>query len=222
MPDPRPEKIMTFPKFSRRLNLAVMTVFLMVGSALTLTVPFRADAGDAPAKPAKDEQAGAKEKASSDGKEEKKSKLEHTDGYVHEWLSFPGFEAIALPDGGKFSFKPVRGEMAIIVMTASWCTPCVKLMPEILRLQARTARLPVRFVHIFTHDTKQDATAFMVEYKMPKAVLATHEVLATFKNPELPAIFVADRNKFMLTRYLKADNKNLRELEDSIKYLTAL
>lgn len=210
MRDFQQTKIAIFQKFSGRL----CQIFAICG-ILTSTEMTPVYAGDAPAKPAQDAHGAS-------APEEKKSKLEHTDGYVHEWLAFPSFDGIALPSGGKFSFKPVRGEMSIVVLTASWCTPCVKLMPEILRLQARTARLPVKFIHIFTHDTKQDATAFMTEYKMPKAVLATHEILATFKNPELPAIFVADRNKFMLTRYLKATTENLSEVEDSIKYITAL
>lgn len=167
--------------------------------------------------------AGEKQPTGEDpAKEEQKSKIEHTNTYVHEWIPFPTFDAIALPNGGKLSFKPTRGEMSVIILTASWCTPCVKLMPEILRLQARTARLPVRYIQIFTHDTKQDAMAFMKEYKIRSAGLATHEVLATFKNPELPAIFVGDRNKFMLARYLKASRENLAEVEDAIKYLTAL
>ena len=153
---------------------------------------------------------------------EVKSKMEHTDGYVNEWIPFPPFNAIALPGLEKFSYKPVRGEMTVVIMLATWCAPCVRMMPEILRLQARTARLPVKYLNIFTNDTKQDAIGFMTEHGMKSGVLATHEVLATFKNPELPAIYVGDRNSWMLMRYLKATPENLAEIEESIKYLTAI
>lgn len=151
-----------------------------------------------------------------------KSKMDHTDGYVHEWLPFPSFNAIALPGLEKFVYKPARGEMTVVVMLATWCAPCVKMMPEILRLQARTARLPINYINIFTNDTKQDATGFMAEHGMKSGVLATHEVLAAFKNPELPAIYVGDRNSWMLMRYLKATPEDLVEVEESIKYLTAI
>jgi thiol-disulfide isomerase/thioredoxin len=191
-------------------------------------------AGDA--KPAKDDKAAKGEKDKKDtkagkggkgGKPEEpakpeKSKMEHTDGYVHEWVPFPAFSAMALPGGSKFEFKPERGQVSVIVMVATWCAPCVKMMPEILRLEARTARLPVKFVHVFTHDTRQDATGFMGEYGMKSGVLANHEVLAAFKNPDLPAIFVADRNTWMLMRYIKATPADLAEVEESIKYLTAI
>jgi thiol-disulfide isomerase/thioredoxin len=220
-----------------------LTILVMAGLAI-LTLAASAGSGGAFASdaPKKDEHgssagdkagasaekdAGKKGAAKKGGKQEEKpaetkSKMELTDGYVHEWIPFPAFGAIALPGGDKFAYKPARGEMTVVFMVATWCAPCVKMMPEILRMQARTARLPVRYINVFTHDTKQDATGFMKEHGMKSGVLATHEVLATFKNPELPAIYVGDRNSFMLMRYLKASPADLAEVEESVKYMTAI
>jgi len=221
-------KLMFFFSLLRMMRLAtglcVATLLTPGGTQLVL-------ASDAPKK---EEQAtaghdaGKKSAGKKGGKHEEekpvetKSKMELTDGYVHEWIPFPPFNAIALPGGDKFSYKPARGEMTVVFLVATWCAPCVKMMPEILRMQARTARLPVRYINIFTHDTKQDATGFMKEHGMKSGVLATHEVLATFKNPELPAIYVGDRNSFMLMRYLKASPQDLAEVEESVKYMTAI
>lgn len=213
------------------LALGLALWWLAASPATTLAsdaTPAKADEkdtkGDKKSMDGKGDKKGDK-KDKHDNKEEAKpakSKMELTDGYVHEWIPFPTFNATALPDGSKFDFKPERGQMTIVVMVATWCAPCVKLMPDILRLEARTARLPVRFVHVFTHDTKQDATGFMAEYGMKAAVLANHGVLEAFKNPDLPAIFVADRNNWMLMRYIKATPSDLAEVEESIKYLTAI
>ena len=198
----------------------------MVGTAYASDAPKKEDA-KADAKG--DDKKGAKKPGGKDGAKkdaapsaEIKSKMDHTEGYIHEWIPFPPFTAIALPGGEKFGYKPARGEMTVVIMLATWCAPCVKMMPDILRLQTRTARLPVNFINIFTHDTKQDATGFMTEHGMKSGVLATHEVLATFKNPELPAIYVGDRNTWMLMRYIKATPEDLAEVEESIKYLTAI
>jgi thiol-disulfide isomerase/thioredoxin len=217
-----------------------LTILVMAGLGILALAasagPGGAFASDAPKKdehgsPAgakADAQGGNKGPAKKGGKKEEeksaetKSKMELTDGYVHEWIPFPAFGAIALPGGDKFAYKPARGEMTVVFMVATWCAPCVKMMPEILRMQARTARLPVRYINVFTHDTKQDATGFMKEHGMKSGVLATHEVLATFKNPELPAIYVGDRNSFMLMRYLKASPADLAEVEESVKYMTAI
>ena len=231
-----PMKSMNF--FTIRHTLLLVTG-LCVASLLTPAGTPPVHASDAPKK---DEHAPAGHEASKEsgkdagkkgagkkgGKHEEekpaetKSKMELTDGYVHEWIPFPPFNAIALPGGDKFSYKPVRGEMTVVFLVATWCAPCVKMMPDILRMQARTARLPVRYINIFTHDTKQDATGFMKEHGMKSGVLATHEVLATFKNPELPAIYVGDRNSFMMMRYLKASPRDLAEVEESVKYMTAI
>jgi|GEM_PF-1300685 len=221
-------KLKTF--FDPRRAMRLVTG-LGVATLLTAGAAHYALANDAPKKdehaPAGHD-AGKKSAGKKGGKHEEekpvetKSKMELTDGYVHEWIPFPPFNAIALPGGDKFSYKPARGEMTVVFLVATWCAPCVKMMPDILRMQARTARLPVRYINIFTHDTKQDATGFMKEHGMKSGVLATHEVLATFKNPELPAIYVGDRNSFMLMRYLKASPQDLAEVEESVKYMTAI
>jgi thiol-disulfide isomerase/thioredoxin len=217
--------LLTFPDSTR-----LQTLSLFSSTALAEGTKNGVDTKGSKAKPAKGdkdikgEKQGKNPKDSKDGEAAKpeKSKLDLTDGYVHEWVPFPTFSAMALPGGGKLDFKPELGQMSVIIMIATWCAPCVRMMPEILRLEARTAKLPVRFVHVFTHDTRQDATGFMAEYGMKSGVLANHELLAAFKNPDLPAIFVADRNTWMLARYIKANPKDLADVEESIKYLTAI
>jgi thiol-disulfide isomerase/thioredoxin len=212
-------------KTLKHLNLLVFFFIALFATPALAGDPPKADEhGGKPSKASDKKPDGKKGAKKEDAKAapEAKSKMEHTDGYVNEWIPFPPFNAIALPGLEKFSYKPTRGEMTVVVMLATWCAPCVKMMPEILRLQARTARLPVKYLNIFTNDTKQDAIGFMTEHGMKSGVLATHEVLATFKNPELPAIYVGDRNSWMLMRYLKATPENLAEIEESIRYLTAI
>ncbi|MEY4632070.1 MAG: hypothetical protein RIQ81_2190 [Pseudomonadota bacterium] len=207
------------------LAIALAVAGLSFAPPDTLASDTKAAEKDAKGKGDKKKGAGGGKDGPGAKKEEakpEKSKMEWTDGYVHEWVPFPLFGATALPSGEKFDFKPERGQMTVVVMVATWCAPCVKLMPDILRLEARTARLPVRFVHVFTHDTKQDATGFMAEYGMKAGVLANHGVLEAFKNPDLPAVFVSDRNNWMLMRYIKAKPADLAEVEESIKYLTAI
>jgi hypothetical protein len=52
-------------------------------------------------------------------------------------------------------------------------------------------------------------------------MLANHEILKAFHNPELPSIYVGDRHGWMLTRYLKAQTAELSKLDGVLKTLTS-
>ena len=61
-----------------------------------------------------------------------------------------------------------------------------------------------KFVYIFAHDTKSDAKKFAKTVNFSNSLLADHDLLKSFKNPDLPAVFVKDRNGWLL--YFKEKN----------------
>ena len=146
-----------------------------------------------------------------------------TTRYVHQWLSMPPLTARRLDGaGGNETVAARPGRMLVIIFLASWCEPCQQLLPEYQALSKRFSRLPVDFIYVFAHDTKDDAMAFMTEFAMSHGYLANHELLKTYHNPELPTIYVGDRRGWLTARYRKSSVADLKDLGDFIELLTAL
>lgn len=149
--------------------------------------------------------------------------LEASDKYVHRWIPMPSFRGPGLgAAGSERTVEPKEGRLQVIVFLASWCEPCQQLMPELRVLEKRYERLGADFVYVFAHDTKDDANGFMQEFKVDDGLLATHDVLRAFHNPELPTVYVADKTKWIATRYVKAGKREVANLDDLLKHLTAL
>ena len=92
-------------------------------------------------------------------------------------------------------------------------------MDDILELEHRYTKLYTKFVFIFAHDTKQDALAFVKEYKIESAaVLANHYILKTFHNPTPPTIYIGDRHGWMTARYIKLEQAQIPEVDKILGY----
>lgn len=80
-----------------------------------------------------------------------KSKLSTVGGQA-----FP--EGVELEDslGQKFDFASLRGKYVYIDLWASWCVPCIKEIPSLLKLEEATKGLPIVYVSI-SLDNSRDA-----------------------------------------------------------------
>ncbi len=147
--------------------------------------------------------------------------LEPSDHYVHRWIPMPPFAAteVMTQEAMQIAVKPGRAQ--VILFLASWCEPCQALMGDYIRLQKKYSRLNTDFIYVFAHDTKDDAEGFMKEYGMKQGFLANQELLKAFHNPELPTIYVADRHGWLATRMVKATNKEVQDLAEFLKPITA-
>ncbi len=147
--------------------------------------------------------------------------LEPSTVYVHRWIPLPAFTGSRLVGSGQRTVAPTPGRMTVILFLASWCEPCQQMMPDFQKIEKRYRRLDADFIYVFAHDTRDDAEGFMKEYGVTEGMLANHEILKAFHNPELPSIYVGDRHGWMLTRYLKAQTAELSKLDGVLKTLTS-
>lgn len=147
--------------------------------------------------------------------------LEPSDHYVHRWIPMPSFSATEVLTQEPTKVEVKTGRAQVILFLASWCEPCQALMGDYIRLQKKYSRLNTDFIYVFAHDTKDDAEGFMKEYGMKQGFLANHDVLKAFHNPELPTVYVADRHGWLATRMVKATNKEVQDLAEFLKPITA-
>jgi LPXTG-motif cell wall-anchored protein len=78
---------------------------------------------------------------------------------------------ITCVDGGEFTLSQHRGEVVVINLWATWCTPCVKELPHFDRLQRENpGRVAVLALHVppVTTDVAEYLSAF--SYEIPFAV----------------------------------------------------
>ncbi|MBI2602794.1 MAG: hypothetical protein HYW48_07050 [Deltaproteobacteria bacterium] len=139
-----------------------------------------------------------------------------TDDYVHQWLNYPEIQGKTL----KGEMKTVDrkfGTAYVDFFLASWCIPCQKITNKFLAITQKYAGANVKFNYIFAHDHKQDAVAFAKVYGIEDGLLANHDILKIFHNPPLPTIYVGDRDGWFLTRYMKASEKDLEELDELLR-----
>lgn len=194
----------------RPLSLTWLLSFLMCSS-----VPAFAVGGGGNAKAAESKGHGG------GGKESPSASPAVSGGYVHHWIKMPSFSAANVLDLDAVDVGPRRGRMMIVFFLASWCEPCQEIVADVRRLEQRYQGLAADFVYVFAHDTRDDAAGFMREHHMTRGVLANHDVLTEYHNPELPTVYVGDRDGWLLTRYIKVKATDLAALDKWLLKWTA-
>ncbi len=95
-------------------------------------------------------------------------------------------------DGATFDLASLRGKWVIVNFWATWCSPCIKEMPDISQFVA--ARSDVAAIGIaFGGEEKQDVVAFLGKHpvKYPVANLPLEEPPKDFGAPKgLPTTYL--------------------------------
>lgn len=142
-------------------------------------------------------------------------------GYVHKWIAAPEIRGADVYSGHEQLFKSSEGRLAVVVFTASWCEPCLKITPELIRIEERFSRVGVDFFYVFSHDSASDAKASANKSGLKKAVLSNQEVLTFFHNPELPSLFYIDRRGWLFHKQSKPEPKDLASLTELLGLLSS-
>lgn len=69
-------------------------------------------------------------------------------------------------DGGNLSLRELRGHIVVVNVWGSWCGPCRKEAPDLVRLARETQNKGVRFVGIDTRDNPTAARAFVRSFRI--------------------------------------------------------
>jgi thiol-disulfide isomerase/thioredoxin len=136
---------------------------------------------------------------------------------------FPSLiSAINITTNKPLNYKPKRGRATMVIFIASWCEPCQQLMPKLKNLAGKYDKLYTDVIYVFSHDTKDDASGFVKEHKLAgRIVLSNQEILQSFKNPALPAIYIGDRYNYLSNRALAATPADLDRLDSYLEKVNA-
>jgi peroxiredoxin len=70
------------------------------------------------------------------------------------------------PDGGQLRFSDLRGKPVIVNFWASWCTPCRKEMPEIVRAYTEHQAAGLQIVAVDLQENAEQVRSFADEFGM--------------------------------------------------------
>lgn len=70
-------------------------------------------------------------------------------------------------EGDRVSLAGLRGQVVVINVWGSWCTPCREEAPDLARLARETQSEGVQFLGVDTRDNKAAARAFVRNYEIP-------------------------------------------------------
>ena len=134
----------------------------------------------------------------------------------------PGLTGTTL-DGGSFNLVELRGNVTVVNVWASWCSPCRAEAPGLQKVSTELAGRGVSFVGIDTRDTHDNARAFERRFGItyPSVVDEDGALLLRFKEtlpPQaIPTTLVIDKDGRMAARALKPlTEEQLRELIRSV------
>ena len=142
--------------------------------------------------------------------------------YTAKWVSLPNIEG-SLPNGELEIIKHRKGDINVVFFLATWCIPCQKFTPDLLELEKIYKPLGVKFLFVFNHDLMADVKGYIKSYKLDGAIsiLATNETLLSYRDPTLPAIFIADKKGWIIKRMLGTKQNLLQssEISKTLDYL---
>ena len=78
----------------------------------------------------------------------------------------PNLEGVTL-DGDQFALSDLSGQVVVLNVWGSWCSPCRAEAPDLARLARETESQGVRFVGIDTRDSTAAARAFVRSFDIP-------------------------------------------------------
>jgi thiol-disulfide isomerase/thioredoxin len=105
-----------------------------------------------------------------------------------------GIESILQPTRGSVkSLSEFRGQVVVLEFWATWCGPCLTLLPHMNKMVDSFAGKPVRFISV-TDEPRADVESFLAQHPM-KAWIGldpSGKTFAAFRVDSRPEVFVID------------------------------
>ena len=129
-----------------------------------------------------------------------------------------------LLDGSSFDLASLRGTVVVVNWWGSWCEPCRRETPHLVRAYNATRSLGVEFLGVDVRDSRDAAVSFATDYQVPYRSIfdpAGRVVLAFTQVPPavVPTTVIVDRSGRVAVAYRKVIGDG--ELEPLIRQVAA-
>ncbi len=107
-------------------------------------------------------------------------------------------------DGAQIAVSDFRGKVVLINFWGTWCVPCLKEIPELVRLSHQFKKRGLEVVGIAVNSGRpKDIREFMAEHKMDYTILIGSLDIAKdrFHVVGFPTSMLVDRNGIIRKRY---------------------
>ncbi|MFH2202726.1 MAG: TlpA disulfide reductase family protein [Elusimicrobiota bacterium] len=131
--------------------------------------------------------------------------------YNSELPAAPDFRARDLR-GAEVSLASLHGKVVILDFWASWCAPCVKLIPDLKKLHAEHADRGLVILGINTDKTRADLAAALAKYGIAWPQIwdrsGKHSAISKLYGVnEIPTTIILDRRGRIYKRWSSMDSR---------------
>lgn len=128
----------------------------------------------------------------------------------------PDFILHTLDNDLRHSLKDFRGEVVLLDFWASWCPPCKKSLPALVKLQAQYEGLQILTINI--DDKKKNAVEFMTRLDLNLIALYDQEktVVESYNVTGMPTALLIDRKGVVRSIFSGYTEENMKEIGEAI------
>jgi thiol-disulfide isomerase/thioredoxin len=131
----------------------------------------------------------------------------------------PDFKLETLNGRDSVMLSSLRGSVVLVDFWASWCPPCAKSLPLLVKLEQKYKNLAVVTVNI--DDDKENARQFLQKLNVDLTVVydAEKKVVSVYNVPELPSAYLIDQYGKIKLVHSAYDEEQVKKLEFTIRGL---
>ncbi|MDA3128610.1 TlpA family protein disulfide reductase [Aliibacillus thermotolerans] len=107
-------------------------------------------------------------------------------------------------EGESRSLSDYEGNIIVMNMWASWCEPCTREIPDLMKLHDTYDEVTLVTVNMNSYErNREDAEAFVRDFQMdriPSLIDEEGEVASLYQLQHLPTTYVMDENRVIVDR----------------------
>ena len=123
--------------------------------------------------------------------------------------------------GNAFNSKSIKGSVVLVNFWASWCKPCVKEMPSLMRLKNKLASENFKIIAVNIGESKEDILKFKdkIKFDFPALLDLDGKIVIDWNVYAYPTSFIVNKNNKIHYGYIGSLEWDDIEIVDIIKGL---
>ena len=126
--------------------------------------------------------------------------------------------AMKTPGGEEVSLEAFRGKVLFVNFWATWCVPCVREIPSIVRLKESLGDAPVEFLLISIDESPRDVRKYLRKHatSLPVYIRNWKPGESTFRGVAIPTTYLVSADGEMVYHHTGAADWSGREIRELV------